>query len=124
MPARLLMGMLAVALIAATPADGVGPGPLHFRVYADTGIRLTDVVWTGSQFLYVENTTNVVWVAGPAGAPPRPFASMPTEVEETRCVRSPGAHGFPVCGLNCHAPDNTIYRISADGASVEVFARL
>jgi hypothetical protein len=101
-----------------------GPPHVAFRVYADTGIRLTDVLWTGSSFLYVENTANAIWQAGPAGAPLRPFASMPNEVEETRCALSPGAHGFPPGLVFCHAPDGTIYRIAKDGSSVDVFTRL
>ena len=96
---------------------------MQVRVFADTGVRLTDVVWTGAQFLYVENTTNRVFAAGPQGSPVRLFASMPSLVEETRCRLSPGAHGFAAGDVYCHAPDNTIYRIGADG-SVTVFAKL
>jgi hypothetical protein len=118
------MCALAAVLVATAAGHATVPTPLRFRVFADTGLRLTDVVWTGSRFLYVENTTNSVWAAGPTGAPVRAFASMPNEVEETRCVVSPGAHGFPPHDLFCHAPDNTIYRINADGSSVAVFARL
>ena len=93
-------------------------------MYADTGIRLTDVLWTGSGFLYAENTANTLWQAGPAGAPLTRFASMPPEVEETRCVLSPAAHGFPPGAVFCHAPDGAIYRVAPDGSSVDVFARL
>jgi hypothetical protein len=45
-------------------------------------------------------------------------------VEETWCRLSPGAHGFARGDIYCHAPDNTIYRISPDGSAVDVFARL
>ena len=88
--------------------------------HAHTGIRLADVVWTGKRFLYVENTTNVVWAAGPRLTK---FASMPKIVEETRCRLSPGTHGFAPGAVYCHAPDNVIYRIDANG-KVNVFARL
>jgi len=116
--------VVLVALVSAVAtAAAAGPKPLQVRVFADTGVRLTDVVWTGSQFLYVENTTNRVFVAGPLGAPVQPFASMPNLVEETRCRLSPGAHGFAAGDVYCHAPDNTIYRIGADG-SVMLFAKL
>ena len=74
----------------------------------------------GTRFLYVENTTNVVWAAGPRLTK---FASMPKIVEETRCRLSPGTHGFSAGAVYCHAPDNVIYRISASG-KVNVFARL
>jgi hypothetical protein len=113
-----------LASVIASAAAVVGPPHLAFRVYADTGIRLTGVLWTGSGFLYVENTTNTLWQAGPAGAPLRVFATMPNEVEETRCAISPGAHGFPAGVIYCHAPDGTIYRIAADGSSVDTFTRL
>jgi hypothetical protein len=118
---RLVALVLLVPAVAG--ASATGPKPLQPRVYADTGVRLTDVVWTGTQFLYVENTTNRVYAAGPQGVPVRPFASMPNVVEETRCRLSPGAHGFAPGDVYCHAPDNTIYRIAADG-TVSVFARL
>jgi hypothetical protein len=117
-----LVVLVALASAVATAA-AAGPKPLQVRVFADTGVRLTDVVWTGTQFLYVENTTNRVYAAGPAGSPVRPFASMPSRVEETRCRLSPGAHGFAAGDVYCHAPDNTIYRIGGDG-SVSVFAKL
>jgi hypothetical protein len=84
---------------------------------------LDSLVWTGSQFLYVQNTTNTVWAAPPAGSPLEQFATMPNLVEETRCVLSPG-RGFPPNAIFCHSPDNKIYEISPDGSSVTVFASL
>jgi hypothetical protein len=49
---------------------------------------------------------------------------MPRQVEETRCRVSPGTHGWQPGLIFCHAPGNTIYRISADGKSVTAFAKL
>jgi hypothetical protein len=86
--------------------------------------KLDSVVWTGSQFLYVQNTTNTVWSAPPAGHPLQRFASMPRLVEETRCVLSPGGHGFRPGVIFCHSPDNKIYEISPDGSKKTVFATL
>jgi hypothetical protein len=114
---------LAVALIAPTEARAPGGG-LHFRLLASTGIRLADVAWTGDRILYVENTTNAIWSAPPSGKPLSPFATMPRQVEETRCRVSPGTHGWQPGLIFCHAPGNTIYRISADGKSVTAFAKL
>lgn len=114
---------MAVALGAPSVADAPGGG-LHFRLLAATGIRLTDVAWTGSRILYVENTTNAVWSAPSVGTPLTAFASMPKRVEEMRCRVSPGTHGWQPGLIFCHAPDNTIYRISADGQNVSVFAKL
>jgi len=94
---------LAVALVA--PSEARAPaGGLHFRLLASTAIRLTDVECTGARILYVENTTNAVWSAPPAGKPLTPFASMPRRVEETRCRVSPGTHGWQPGLIFCHAP--------------------
>jgi hypothetical protein len=119
-----LAGAVAVLALGSGALAAGAPKPLQFRVAADTGIRLTDVVWTGTRFLYVENTTNTIWQDGPLGVATSRFASMPNEVEETRCRLSPGAHGFARGDIYCHAPDNTIYRISPDGTDVRVLARL
>jgi hypothetical protein len=114
---------LAVALVG--PSEARAPtAALHFRVLAHTGIRLTDVAWTGDRLLYLENTTNTVWSAPPAGKPLTTFASMPRQVEETRCRVSPGTHGWQPGLIFCHAPDNSIYRIRPDGRDMSVFAKL
>ena len=116
--------MLA-ALVASIMAGAATPAPpLQVRAFADTELKLTDILWTGSHFLYVENTTNTVWAAGASGLSPQKFASMPNETEETRCRLSPGAHGWPARVIFCHAPDNTIYELSPDGTNVTVFAKL
>jgi hypothetical protein len=114
-----------VALAVALPAGAETVAPtLQFRIYAQTRIRLTDVLWTGSRFLYVENTTNEIYASGPKGKRIQHFASLPDVVEETRCRLSPGSHGFPAGFVYCHSPDGTIYRVSADGKSVVAFAHL
>jgi hypothetical protein len=93
-------------------------------VITKTTQKLDSIVWTGKQFLYVQNTKNTVWAAPPAGRPLRRFATMPKLVEETRCVLSPGGQGFPRGAIFCHAPDNKIYEINSDGSRVTVFATL
>jgi hypothetical protein len=125
LPGSALVAGIAVLILAGgssllEPAAGASAPAVPATVYDHTGLRLADIVWTGRRFLYVENTTNAVWAAG---SPPTTFASMPKVVEETRCVLSPGAHGFPAGYLFCHAPDNVLYRIKGDG-TVSVFARL
>ena len=119
---RTLIGALAAA--ALLTAAGTGAPTVHFRVFAHTGLRLTGIVWTGQRFLYIDNTTNRIAAAGPAGTPLTPFAVMPRQVEETRCAMSPGAHGFAAGNIYCHSPDNKIYRISSDGKTVAVAAVL
>jgi hypothetical protein len=109
---------------AAAPGPAARRPPLTFRVITKTKQKLDSIVWTGKQFLYVQNTTNTVWAAPPAGRPLHKFATMPRLVEETRCVLSPGTHGFPPGAIFCHSPDNNIYEISPDGATKTVFASL
>ncbi len=130
----LLVTLVGVAFIVAPVAVATDVAPLgarlratptlHFRVFARTGLRLTDVVWTGLRFLYVDNTTNRVAATGPSGRPLTPFATMPRQVEEMHCRPSPGAHGFAAGDIYCHSPDNKMYRLSADGKRVTVFATL
>jgi len=119
----ITVAALVVALGAPTVARAPGGG-LHFRVLANTGIRLTDVAWTGKRLLYVENTENTIWSAPPAGKPLTRFASLPKEVEETRCRLSPGTHGWPAGAIFCHTPGNAIYRIPAEGGTPTVLARI
>lgn len=123
---KLLKAMIGVAVLVAlcTATAAAAPAAIQFRVFARTGLRLTDVIWTGHQFLYVDNTTNRVMAAPTSGMPLTLFATMPRQVEETRCALSPGAHGFASGEIYCHAPDNKLYRISADGKQVILFASL
>jgi hypothetical protein len=118
--------MAAGAFMLAGPAKGRGSATttLRFTVFIKTTQLLDSLVWTGTQFLYVQNTANTVWAAPPAGQPLQQFATMPRLVEETRCILSSGMHGFPPGAIFCHSPDNKIYEISPDGASVTVFASL
>lgn len=123
---RLAAGaaVAAAALVLAAVGAQAGPPYLHVTVFAHTGLDPDSVVWTGRQFLYVINTQNTVYAAPPAGMPLSLFVSMKVLVEETRCILSPGTHGFPAGVIFCHAPDNEIYEISADGSKSSVFATL
>src|SRR5579862_5835651 len=90
---RLSFALVAAGVMLAAVATGGASAratAVHVSVYAQTGIKLTDIVWTGRRFLYVENTTNVLYAAPPSGAPLTQVAAMPNETEETRCVLSPG----------------------------------
>ena len=123
--AVMLAGVLASCSSTAAAPDPVPTSEtLRFHVITTTTQKLDSVVWTGRQFLYVQNTANTVWAAPPAGRPLHRFATMPRLVEETRCILSPGRHGFPSGAIFCHSPDNRIYEISADGSSKTVFATL
>ena len=123
--ALMLAGVLgSCGSTAAAPDPASVSQTLRFRVVAKTTQKLDSVVWTGQQFLYVQNTANTVWAAPPAGRPLHRFATMPRLVEETRCVLSVGRHGFASGAIFCHSPDNKIYEISADGSRETVFATL
>jgi hypothetical protein len=122
--AFVLAGALAVPLAGAARGRVHARPTLRFHVVTKTTQFLVSIVWTGRRFLYVQNTTNTVWSAPPAGHPLRLFATMPAVSEETRCVLSPGRHGFPAGALFCHSPDHKIYEISPDGSRVSVFATL
>ena len=108
-------------LLALGGSASAAPPRIPVRIHDHTGIRLTDVIWTGSGLLYMENTTNTLWTPG---SPPVQFATMPRLVEETRCVAAPGRHGFAAGSLYCHSPDNTIYRVDAGTGVVTTFAKL
>src|SRR5262249_44670342 len=95
-----------------------------FRVFANTGHSMDAILWTGTQFLYIENTANTIWAAPAAGLPVHQFASMPSMSEETRCVLSPGTHRYPPSMIFCHSPHDKLNEISGDGLRVSVFATL
>lgn len=127
MKTRRVAGAMIVALAAGVLLSTTSNGAvrrLHFTVFAQTGHGLASVLWTGTRFLFVENTENVIWSAPAAGQPFTRFASMPRLVEETRCILSPGTHGYAPGDVYCASPDRKIYAISADGSSVTVLATL
>jgi hypothetical protein len=119
-------GVVVLAALALIGAGGASAGAPYMRVsiFAHLGRNADGVVWTGRQFLYVINTQNTVYAAPPAGMPLTLFVSMKLLVEETRCILSPGSHGFPAGVIFCHAPDNEIYEINATGTQSTVFATL
>jgi hypothetical protein len=120
--AFILVGAFLVGCVSRGQAPATAT--LTFDVITKTTQKLDSLVWTGRQFLYVQNTANTVWAAPPAGHPLAPFATMPKLVEETRCILSPGSQGFPPGTIFCHSPDNKIYEISPNGSSVTLFATL
>jgi len=129
--AAVAAGAAVLALVAGAAEAAQPTQPtIGFRVFAhtalyeDTAHAVNGVLWTGEQFLYVENTANTLWSAPAAGMPLQRFASMPKRVEETRCIVSPGSHGFAPGEIYCHSPSDEIYEISADGSSVTVLATL
>src|SRR5262249_50694207 len=118
-PTRVVAAFTVALAVALQAGAGTSATPtLQFRVFAQTRIALTDVLWTGSRFLYLENTTNEIFASGPGGKRIQHFASLPDVVEETRCRLSPGTHGFPAGFVYCHSPDGTIYRLSSSGKDV------
>jgi hypothetical protein len=122
---HVVSGVAVLLALGLTGASSVEAGPsLHWRVFAYKVPKAVSIVWTGSQFLYVQNTQNTIWKAPAAGSPIAVFAKMPKIVEETRCARSPGTHGWPSGAIFCHTPDHKIYEFGADGRHRSVFAVL
>lgn len=113
----------AVSILAAPAATSPKLPGISFRVFAKTGIPLSDVSWTGTSFLYATENLGQILSGPPEGLPLAPFVSLPPEHEEYRCAPSPRGHGFPANAVYCHAPHGTIYRLNADG-STSVFANL
>jgi hypothetical protein len=123
-----MRGCLCFLAVLFAATVGVSPAPsaettLRFRVFTHTGLRLGDVAWTGSRFLYVTQNAGEIHSSGPDGPPIRLFANVPPEVEEMRCLPSPGAHGFARGDVYCHSPRGSIWRITSAGA-VSLFASL
>jgi hypothetical protein len=116
-------GALAALTLVASGASAAHP-VLRFTVFSHTGIGLVDIVWTGQTFLLVRNTETELTTMSATGEVGAVFARLPRLVEETRCIASPGRHGFPAGVVYCHTPDNRIYRLSADGRQIDVFATL
>src|SRR6201992_3606491 len=58
---------------AAAPGRADPRPTLTFHVVVKTTQKLDSIVWTGRQFLYVQNTQNTVWAAPPAGPPLHKF---------------------------------------------------
>jgi hypothetical protein len=119
--------VVAAALTLGSAGSATSAAPqlsIQLSVFIHTELPLGDVLWTGREFLYVTETAGEIWASDAAGANLRRFAAVPREIEEMRCRRSPGAHGWPPGYIFCHSPGNLIYRIPPGGITYTVFARL
>jgi hypothetical protein len=114
---------LTAAIVTESSASRRQATQLSFTVFAQTGIPLADVTWTGASFLYATENLGQIYSGPPEGLPVTPFVSLPRESEEYRCAPSPRGHGFAGGAVYCHAPHGNVYRISASG-TVSVFAKL
>ena len=62
-------GTVALVLVGAFVLGGAARGQaparptLRFDVVTKTTQKLDSLVWTGTQFLYVQNTANTLWAA-------------------------------------------------------------
>jgi hypothetical protein len=117
-----LVAMLVAVAVGASAASSAQRG-LSFRVFAHTGLRLGDVTWTGNRFLFVTQNSGEIHASGPQGSPIRLFTKVSPEVEEMRCLPSPGANGFVRGDVFCHSPRGTIWRITSAG-NASAFATL
>jgi hypothetical protein len=116
---RVLLAGLVLLCSASTSAASPR---IDVRPLVKTDLPLGDVVWTRGNLLYVAERTGQIDEGGSAGGPLRPFATLPREGEEVRCVPAPTGHGFRA-GLYCHTARNNVYRVTGSGRIVLV-ARL
>ncbi len=118
-----LVGFPYLANALATTTTPVVPAPLvRFEVLAYTGLALGGLTWTGTRFVYTVEGSPQLYASRPDGKNLRPFARVPRNGGEMRCVASPGVHGWPSHTLYCHAAEGPIYRIASDGGPVTLFA--
>jgi hypothetical protein len=119
----VLRSLLLLGMVFLCSASTAAASPrIDVRALTNTDLPLGDVVWTGSQLLYVAERPGQIDLGTPSGGPLRPFVTLPREGEEVRCVPAPPGHRFPA-GLYCHTAQNNVYRVTADGRIV-LFARL
>lgn len=104
--AWFLVGALLAALIgfsrpmAANAGMSTSPVPsLRFEVLARAGLQLGGLVWTGSRFVYTVEGQPQIYASTPDGKNVRPFARVPRNSGEMRCIVSPVAVGGP---LTCY----------------------
>ena len=127
---RFLVGAAAatlMALVGFTRPTGAAVGmalapALRFETLARVGLPFSGLVWTGSRFVYTVEGQPQLYASTPDGKNLRPFARVPRNGGEMRCVVSPGGYGWSAHALYCHAADGPIYRISSDGGAVTRFA--
>jgi len=127
--AWFLVGALLAALIgfsrpmATNAGMSTSPVPsLRFEVLARAGLQLGGLVWTGSRFVYTVEGQPQIYASTPDGKNVRPFARVPRNSGEMRCIVSPGSGGWPTHMLYCHAADGPIYRIADSGGAATAFA--
>lgn len=122
-----MRGALALAAAAALAAAGLSAAAaptLSFTTFAHTDLRLGQVVWAGSSFLYLPENLPQLEAADPSGANARLFSTFPGGLggEEVRCAVPVIAY-WPD-GIYCHTPDNRLFRIARDGSSMVQIAQL
>jgi hypothetical protein len=128
MPRRLLACVI-LAVAALTPAATPATGPsLHFSTFLTSDLPLGQIVWSGTQFLYVAEGRPTAAHIESSDASGRNVANFATPFdqggEEMRCLPAPLKPAYWPKGIYCHTPDNRILRLSADGSSVTELARL
>ena len=88
----LLRNLALLAALLAIPAASASPGPtLHFTQFAQTDLPLSQVLWTGTEWLYIGHDTGQIEAANADGSGVRPFATVAPGGEELRCAVPPNA---------------------------------
>jgi hypothetical protein len=118
--------VLALSVAVGSASSATGPS-LHFSTFLTSDLPLGQIVWSGSQFLYVAEgrpTLGTIEASDGAGRNLTKFASFEQGGEEMRCYPAPVQPAYWPKGIYCHTPDNRILRVSSNGSTVTQLARL
>ncbi len=123
-PCRFVLpALLLLATLPARAAESPSP-TLHFRVFTRTGLPLSGVLWTETEFVYSMEGRDTLYADDAFGKGMHVFATVPLNKGEMRCILSPVVHGFAAQATYCHGSQGQIYDISADGHTVKQLAMI
>lgn len=118
----LLLKLLLLVAFALVPAASGDSNPLHFTLFAQTDLPLGQAFWTGREWLWNAENEGKIEAADADGHSARLFAAFDQGGEEMRCAVPPNRY-WPD-GVYCHTPDNRVVRLSRDGLTMTVLARV
>ena len=103
--------VLALAALATSSAAATGPS-LHLTVFLSSDLPLGQIVWSGTQFLYVGEGRPTAAHIESSDASGHNVANFATAFdqggEEMRCLPAPVRPAYWQKGIYCHTPDNRI----------------
>lgn len=120
---RALLVILLLWCIYPSFARAASPS-VQFQIFAKTGIALSDIVWTGHNWIVTIEGGKAIYALDAAGHGMHLWVSVPDNRGEMRCVPTPAKGGFPSETVFCHASAGQVYKISSDGRSIALFATI